>query len=175
MSHVNSNDAFVMLCDWRGRCTWANVVDRPLKVGEFIWEHLKTESQAKAKDVLSRVVALRERQPLEVENQQGERFRVWLWPLDSPDVAVCVLGTLVPNELAMLTARERACLELLGQGIETRSIAEQLDVSISTVHTHMKRAREKLGLPNVETLISFAARYCYPPTKSLSSDERTVS
>ena len=111
MSHVSSGDVSVMLCDWRGRCTWLSRDDVPLKVGDFMWEHLQTESQAKARDVFARVAALREGQQLEVENQLGERIRVWLWPLDSPDVAVCVLGTRVPNELAMLTARERGCLE----------------------------------------------------------------
>jgi DNA-binding CsgD family transcriptional regulator len=65
--------------------------------------------------------------------------------------------------LNRLTGRECECLELLAQGIDTRDIATQLDVSLSTVHTHLKRAREKLGLPNVESLISFGARYCYPP------------
>lgn len=91
-----------------------------------------------------------------------------MWPLDSPDVAVCVLGMRIPAELGRLTKREKECLELLARGTETRDIAKQLDVSLSTVHTHLKRSREKLGLPNVEALISFAARYCYPPHDPLS-------
>jgi DNA-binding NarL/FixJ family response regulator len=35
---------------------------------------------------------------------------------------------------------------LLAKGTETRLIAAQLDVNLSTIHTHIKRAREKLGL-----------------------------
>ena len=69
--------------------------------------------------------------------------------------------------IASASDREVECLELLAQGIETREIAERLEVSLSTVHTHMKRAREKLGLPGVEALISFASRYCYPQTLPL--------
>lgn len=181
MSKMSSSDVVVTLCDWRGYCIWLSVAAPRLKIGDFMWEHLDAKSQVNAKAVFSRVAALRESQQVEVENKDGERFRVWLWPLDSPDSAVCMLGMRVPIELALLTARERACLELLSQGTETKSIAEQLDISLSTVHTHLKRAREKLQLPNAETLISFAARYCYPTTKPLSgalgqgSDKRAHS
>ena len=167
MSKMSSSDVVVTLCDWRGYCIWLSVAAPRLKIGDFMWEHLDAKSQAKAKAAFSRVAALRESQQLEVENRDGERLHVWLWPLDSPDSAVCILGTRVTNELALLTARERACLELLSEGTETKSIAQQLDISLSTVHTHLKRAREKLRLPNAETLISFAARYCYPTTKPL--------
>jgi DNA-binding CsgD family transcriptional regulator len=84
-------------------------------------------------------------------------------------VAVCILGTRVPSELALLTERERECLEWLGQGYETRAIAEKLDVGLNTVHTHLKRAREKLGLTGMQALTSFAARYCYPTHQPLSA------
>lgn len=168
MSQTSFSDLVVLLCDWRGRCTWMSAEEPLLQVGDFMWEHLNAKSKAEGKVAFSRVATLRESQQLEVENKRGELMRVWLWPLDSPDAAVCVFATRVPNELALLTARERACVELLGQGTETKSIAEQLDISLSTVHTHLKRAREKLGVPNVETLTSLAARYCYPSTKPFS-------
>jgi DNA-binding CsgD family transcriptional regulator len=91
-----------------------------------------------------------------------------LWPLDSPSVAVCVLAVRVPADLNLLTERERECLEPLAQGIETRQIAARLNVSLSTAHTHMKRAREKMGLSSVEELIAFAARHCYPSSEPLA-------
>lgn len=56
-------------------------------------------------------------------------------------------------------------------GFDTQQIAARLDVSLSTVHTHLRRAREKLKLPSVEALISFAARYSFP-TDSPFSDRR---
>lgn len=136
-----------------------------MSIGQFIWENLSPASQEETKAILGRVVTLRESRQIEVADKQDNRVRAWLWPLDSPDVAVCVLAIRIPRKLAELTDRERECLELLATGTETRLIAERLDVSISTVHTHLKRAREKLGLPSVESLISFAARYCYPPDK----------
>jgi DNA-binding CsgD family transcriptional regulator len=156
------DDIFVMLCDWRGHCVWASTDNLPVKVGGFIWQQMTTESQKATKVALGQAVTAREAQQLEFVDQNGDRFRGWLWPLDSPDVAVCVLGMRVPRNLALLTERERQCLELLARGIETRLIAEQLDISISTVHTHMRRAREKLGLRSVEALISFSAKYFYP-------------
>jgi len=168
MSDATLDSVFVMLCDWRGHCTWSSKTSRYWEVGDFPWTNLNDQSQEKAKTQFSRVVTLRETQAIEVANQQGICFRCWMWPLQSPDVAVCVLGMQIPTEMSRLTAREMECLELLAQGTETRDIAARLDVSLSTVHTHLKRAREKLELPNVETLISFAARYCYPPSNPLT-------
>jgi DNA-binding CsgD family transcriptional regulator len=153
---------FVVLSDWRGRCVWTNSEGLRIKVGEFLWAHLAAESIETAKAALGRVVALREAQQLEVRTDTGDIFRGWLWPLDSPDIAVCVLGIGIPRSLALLTAREIECLGLVAKGIETRLIAAQLDVSVSTIQTHLKRAREKLGLLTSEALASFAARYCYP-------------
>jgi DNA-binding CsgD family transcriptional regulator len=137
---------FVMLCDWRGRCTWASAANYSVRVGEFIWEHLAPESQEATKTLLGRAVTSRESQQLEVFDQKGGRFRGRLWPLDSPEVAVCMLAMRIPRKLSLLTLRERECLELLAKGTETRLIAAQLDVNLSTIHTHIKRAREKLGL-----------------------------
>jgi DNA-binding CsgD family transcriptional regulator len=161
MRKANANDLYVLLGDWRGHCIWTSDPNLQITIGGLIWENLSAESQAAAKQALGQVVALRERQEIEVVDQQGNRFRTWFWPLDCPEVAVCALGMRLPRNLVLLTERERECLESLAQGFGPRQIAGQLDVSVSTVHTHMRRAREKLGLQSVEALISFAARYCY--------------
>jgi DNA-binding CsgD family transcriptional regulator len=166
MSNAGFSDIFVKLCDRRGRCIFSSAADLPTKVGEFVWEHLAADSQEETRVSLGRVVTLRESQQFEVVDKQGARSRRWLWPLDSPDVAVCMLGVRVPGNLALLTSKERQCVELLAQGVETRVIAERLNISISTVHTHMKRAREKLSLRSIEALISFAARYSFPASQA---------
>jgi DNA-binding CsgD family transcriptional regulator len=167
MSNASFSDIFVILCDWRGRCIFVSAADWPTKVGGFVWEHLAADSQEETKVSLGRVVTLCESRQLEVVDKQGARFRGWLWPLDSPDVAVCMLGIRVPGNLALLTSKERQCVELLAQGVETRVIAKRLKISISTVHTHMKRAREKLSLRSIEALISFAARYFSSASQAL--------
>ena len=168
-------DTFVMLCDWRGRCVWTSGGDLTVKVGEPVLGQLSTESQAQARMVIAQVVALRETHQLEVVHRSGDRFRCWTWPLDSPETAVCILGLRIPPGIANLTDRERACLELLALGMETRLIAEKLDVSLSTVHTHLKHAREKLGLPSIEALISLAARYFFPASHPLDDRREDVT
>jgi DNA-binding CsgD family transcriptional regulator len=162
MFDTTFGSVFVILCDWRGICVWTSEAKSPVAVGELLWSHLTTESQREAKLALSQGVTLREKQRLEVDDQEGRRFRSWLWPLDSPETAVCILGLLVPRTIEMLTERERRCLELLAEGLETQRIAKEFDVSLSTVHTHLKNARKKLRLRNLEALISFAARYFFP-------------
>jgi DNA-binding CsgD family transcriptional regulator len=72
----------------------------------------------------------------------------------------------IPSELALLTDRERACLRCLAQGMSTHDIVEELGIGLTTVHTHLRRTREKLGSISAEALIGFAARYFFvsPPS-----------
>jgi DNA-binding CsgD family transcriptional regulator len=175
MNDATHENVFVMLCDWRGHVVWTSSTEHQEKVGQFAWTNLPPHYQELAKETLSKVASLRQSQTMQVENLQGRCFRCWLWPLDSPQTAICALLREVPSTLRELSDRELECLEMLAQGIETREVAERLDVSLSTVHTHMKRAREKLGLDGVEALISFAARYCYPSTGPLLHEETSTA
>ena len=157
-----SDNVFIML--WR--LAWPLHLDRAGTLGENRRIHLERHDARiaeRTRDLLGRVVALRESRELEVTDASGSRFRGWLWPLDSPEVAVCMLGKRIPTKLALLTQRERECLELLARGVETRLIAKQLDISVSTVHTHMKRPCEKLDLTSIEALDQLRPRGdCYP-------------
>jgi DNA-binding NarL/FixJ family response regulator len=47
--------------------------------------------------------------------------------------------------------------------MSTRDISKQLDIGLTTVHTHLRRSREKLSLASGEALIGFAARYFFVP------------
>ncbi len=57
-----------------------------------------------------------------------------------------VLTEVVPEEA--LTAREREVLELVGEGISNREIAERLYVSVGTVKRHTHNIYRKLGVSN---------------------------
>src|SRR3954466_2218494 len=57
-----------------------------------------------------------------------------------------------------LSLREREVLELIGQGLRNREIAERLVVSEATVKTHVRHVLEKLRLRNRAGAAAFAAR-----------------
>jgi DNA-binding CsgD family transcriptional regulator len=151
----------VLLCDWRGRIAWKSGPVTDGAIGDFVWGNMTDESRQEFQALFAQVTTLRRTEKIDFDTVQGVRNRCWLWPLDSPEMAACLLIMTIPAELAQLTKREEECLRLLALGTEIRDIAQQLDVSLSTVHTHLKRSREKLGLDNVVALISFAARYCH--------------
>lgn len=172
MSDVMLEGTNITICDWRGQIIWQSARMPLAKPGDLAWEHLINESAELAKTWFSRVVSLREEATMEFENKQGQHFRAWMWPLEKPDVAVCMLSISIPKELKSLTIREREILELLALGRPTREIAQALDVSASTVHTHLRKARKKLAMPSVESLTGFAARHCHPqaaPNRSVDS------
>lgn len=53
-----------------------------------------------------------------------------------------------------LTHREREMLEFLSRGFQDKEIAASLGISVWTVHTHMKRTFEKLGVHNRAEAVS---------------------
>jgi ATP/maltotriose-dependent transcriptional regulator MalT len=154
----------VMLCDWHGQLVWKSASGDRLQIGDYVWKGATHRSMESMQTAVASVVTLRESRTLEVENERGELFRVRMWPLSEPEVAICLLAMIIPGEIALLTEREKGCLRLLAQGQSTRDIAKKLDIGLTTVHTHLRRCREKLGLANPEALISFAARYFFAPS-----------
>jgi two-component system nitrate/nitrite response regulator NarL len=60
---------------------------------------------------------------------------------------------------AFLTARERECLLLLVEGLDTAGIATKLGVSAATVRTHVQSLMTKLGVHSRLEAASYAVRY----------------
>jgi DNA-binding CsgD family transcriptional regulator len=142
---------------------WKSGYGERLQIGDELWKNVSDRSKDSLRTAIACVVTLREHRTLEVENAWQEHFRLWLWPLNDPQVALCILAKRIPSELALLTERESACLRCLAQGMSTREICRALNIGLTTVHTHLRRSREKLGLCNSEALIGFAARYFFAP------------
>lgn len=51
-----------------------------------------------------------------------------------------------PGEGSLLTVREVECLRWVGQGLTDYAIAEQMQISASTVNKHLETAKRKLGV-----------------------------
>jgi DNA-binding NarL/FixJ family response regulator len=60
------------------------------------------------------------------------------------------------NGMALLTSREKAVTDLVGQGMKNREIAKALQVTDHTVSNYLYRIFEKLGVSNRVELILFA-------------------
>lgn len=56
--------------------------------------------------------------------------------------------------LASLSEREREVLEMVLEGIQTRVIANNLNIAIKTVEFHRSRIREKLGVTSLAALFN---------------------
>jgi len=138
---------------------WTNHPNPAYEPGVPVWDYADEANRELVKDQIARALFLNEAQEFEASNTAGEHYHVWIWPMKAENLGVCVVGVRMPDEIKLLTPRERECLEMLAQGHATSEIASAYDVSVSTVHTYMKRAREKLQLSSMEQLIAFASRY----------------
>lgn len=57
-----------------------------------------------------------------------------------------------------LTSREKQVLKLVAEGLSTKDVAEQLDISVKTAMTHREHLMQKLDLHSRAALIRFALR-----------------
>jgi DNA-binding NarL/FixJ family response regulator len=69
-----------------------------------------------------------------------------------------ILTTGLPS-VEQLSDRELEVFQLLGQGLETRQIAQTLNVSMKTVQAFCARIKEKLKLTNATALLREAIRW----------------
>ncbi len=66
-----------------------------------------------------------------------------------------------------LSNRELEVFQLIGQGLKTRKIAEQLNLSIKTIETHMDHIKKKLNLSDSRTLIMQAVQWAMSEESSI--------
>ena len=64
-----------------------------------------------------------------------------------------------PASVASLSDRELEVFQMLGRGLNTRQISEQMNVSFKTVQAYCARIKEKLDLANINELIAQAVRW----------------
>ncbi|MFN2541411.1 MAG: response regulator [Chthoniobacterales bacterium] len=70
-------------------------------------------------------------------------------------------GEPLGDPIASLADRELEVFRLLGQGLTTREIGEQLGLETTTVDTYTNRIKEKLNLENVARLRLTASRWVH--------------
>jgi DNA-binding NarL/FixJ family response regulator len=68
-------------------------------------------------------------------------------------------GAAPDNPLATLTDRELEVFDLIGRGVSTAAIAEQMAVSVKTIETYRSNIKTKLNLKDATDLIRFAATW----------------
>ena len=64
-----------------------------------------------------------------------------------------------PAVVESLSDRELEVFQLLGRGLNSRQISEQMNVSFKTVQAYCARIKEKLNLANINELIFHAVRW----------------
>jgi DNA-binding NarL/FixJ family response regulator len=65
----------------------------------------------------------------------------------------------VGGRLGNLTDRELEVFEMIGRGLNTAAIADQLGVSVKTIETYRSNIKNKLSLKDAADLIRFAATW----------------
>lgn len=89
---------------------------------------------------------------------QGRRYiSTHIAELFVPDGLACVPEPQAPSA-PTLTPSEGVVLRLVGQGLTSREIGDQLNVAEATVRKHRENIRRKLGLRNSAEMAAYAIR-----------------
>jgi DNA-binding CsgD family transcriptional regulator len=166
---LSPGDAFVAICDWKGVVRWLSNHTIKTGVGDLGWSNMVDESAERFKEAFARTATLHERRSLEISSKNGLRYKIWMWSVGNPDLAVCTFNWLIPSEIELLTVRERELMEELGKGTALKQIAESLDVSVNTLHAHVRNIKNKLKLKNTSEVVSFASRFFLKNTESFGA------
>jgi DNA-binding NarL/FixJ family response regulator len=102
--------------------------------------------------------------------------------VDVPDVRTPARRSMQPNQALRLaehlTSRERECLLMLVEGLDTGAMMARLSVSRTTVRSHLQAVLTKLGVHSRLEAVSFAVRHRLPDLwssdDSLSAPAGTV-
>ncbi|MEZ6095010.1 MAG: hypothetical protein R3C03_12400 [Pirellulaceae bacterium] len=113
---LQPGDAFVAICDWNGIVKWLSNHSIKTQVGDLGWSNMVPCDAERFKDAFARTASLHERHMLEIESLNGLRYRIWLWSVGNPDLAVCTFNLLIPDEIKKLSDREREFMEYLAHG-----------------------------------------------------------
>jgi two-component system, NarL family, nitrate/nitrite response regulator NarL len=104
-----------------------------------------------------------------------ERVRQGEVVVDVPDAPAPSRRSPEPNQAlrlaAHLTSRERQCLMMLVEGLDTAAMMERLCVSRTTVRTHLQAVLTKLGVHSRLEAVSFAVRHRLPDLWSATATQ----
>ena len=90
---------------------------------------------------------------------RGRNYRLTCVPLGRVVLSIISSGSAAsPANWQMLTPRECEVLGLLSEGETVPSMASRLDISESTVRTHIEHMRDKLGVNTQGALVSVGYR-----------------
>ncbi len=87
--------------------------------------------------------------------------RIYISPKITDQVLADYVKQLIKTsagEESPLSSREREVLQMLAEGKNSRTIAERLHVSVTTVDTHRKHIMDKLGFRSIAELTKYAVR-----------------
>lgn len=89
---------------------------------------------------------------------QGKNY---VSPAISAKMVERIAGGGAPGQTALelLSDRELEVLEMIGEGMGSREIAEQLSVSMKTVESHREHIKTKLGLAGASELVRYAINW----------------
>ena len=161
---LQPGDAFVAICDWNGVVKWLSNHTIKTQVGDLGWSNMPANDAEMFKSAFARTATLNEKSQVEIESLNGLRYRIWMWSIGNPDLAVCTFNLLVPSEIKLLTTKERELLEELATGASMKETAAKLDVSVNTLHTHSRNIRSKLKLNSSNEVAAYAVKFFHHST-----------
>ena len=153
---LNRDGCFIWVDDYApwGWC-------RDLVLGTPAWKWVTSDNIETVKTAYSRCLVLSEPQQFSAEVSLDGRsvdLSVWLHPVGLEETRILAKSFRLPSRIKELTDTEKRVLQLTGDGLAPKLIAEELEVERTTVDTHRRNIMKKLRIDDAHKLQAFAVR-----------------
>ena len=139
--------------------------------GKFPWEFAHPDCREVVKESFQKCLRTKKPQFHVVKlSDEDEVFKdncccCWLTPVDlqspcnMPCVAILAKCVMVPDQLHLLTAREREVLSKLAAGITPNEVAREMGIVRSTVDSFLQRVKKKIQVDDTLEVAVWATTY----------------
>lgn len=134
---------------------------RDLVLGTPAWKWVTSQNVEAVKTAYSRCLILNEPQRFQAEVSIDGRSidaNVWLQPTSLSEAKIIATTVRLPSRIRLLTESERKVLQLTGDGVAPKNIADQLNVTRATVDSHRRNIMKKLRFDDSHKFQAFAVR-----------------
>lgn len=154
----------MILFDVEGRITWCSeyrCTPENDTLGRYAWELHAEDARELVRQKFEECQRTRETQTYRAATEfagQRREFEARIYWVGVDGVGFCGLLTELAHELTLLSQQEQEVMRLLARGLEVKTIADEMNVTVSTAHTYLRRIRSKLNIEGHAGLIALAIR-----------------
>ncbi|MEM9940527.1 MAG: helix-turn-helix transcriptional regulator [Planctomycetota bacterium] len=157
MSKIYVDDALLLISNDDGSICWSNLSNR-----FRVPQEDDSDNQPKSLGFPKKIASIGDFNTAQKMMESESGYQIWSFSIGWNSLAkgaFALRNPLIPNRLS---PQEHRVMLAMSTGMNIKTISTEYNISISTVHTHLRRVRQKVGLKSHEAVYGYATRNFCP-------------